>query len=117
MDPIEKANALIEALPYLQAFRGMTFIIKMGGSAMVVLKLLAGKPPEPALPSAASPASEPEISPIPEAIPEPPEFHVEETAAPKPPARTPAKKAAKKTAAKKVAKPRAPRPKKPPTDS
>ena len=86
-------------------------------SAMVVLKLLAGKPPEPALPSAASPASEPEISPTPEAIPEPPEIHVEETAAPKPPARTPAKKAAKKTAAKKVAKPRAPRPKKPPTDS
>ena len=34
MDPIEKANALVEALPYLQAFRGMTFIIKMGGSAM-----------------------------------------------------------------------------------
>ena len=34
MDPIEKANVLIEALPYLQAFRGMTFVIKMGGSAM-----------------------------------------------------------------------------------
>lgn len=34
MDPIEKANALIEALPYLQAFRGKTFLIKMGGSAM-----------------------------------------------------------------------------------
>lgn len=34
MTPIEKANVLIEALPYLQAFRGMTFIIKMGGSAM-----------------------------------------------------------------------------------
>ncbi len=34
MDPIEKANSLIEALPYLQAFRGKTFLIKMGGSAM-----------------------------------------------------------------------------------
>ena len=32
--PIEKAEALIEALPYLQAFRGKTFLIKMGGSAM-----------------------------------------------------------------------------------
>lgn len=31
---IEKAEALIEALPYLQAFRGKTFLIKMGGSAM-----------------------------------------------------------------------------------
>jgi acetylglutamate kinase len=34
MQPIDKANALIEALPYLQAFRGKTFLIKMGGSAM-----------------------------------------------------------------------------------
>jgi acetylglutamate kinase len=34
MQPIEKANVLIEALPYLQAFRGKTFLIKMGGSAM-----------------------------------------------------------------------------------
>ena len=34
MNPIDKANALIEALPYLQAFRGKTFLIKMGGSAM-----------------------------------------------------------------------------------
>ncbi len=34
MDPLAKANSLIEALPYLQAFRGMTFVIKMGGSAM-----------------------------------------------------------------------------------
>jgi acetylglutamate kinase len=34
MDPVDKANSLIEALPYLQAFRGMTFVIKMGGSAM-----------------------------------------------------------------------------------
>jgi acetylglutamate kinase len=32
--PIQKADALIEALPYLQAFRGKTFLIKMGGSAM-----------------------------------------------------------------------------------
>lgn len=29
-----KAATLIEALPYLQAFRGQTFLIKMGGSAM-----------------------------------------------------------------------------------
>lgn len=34
MKPIDKAAALIEALPYLQAFRGKTFLIKMGGSAM-----------------------------------------------------------------------------------
>jgi hypothetical protein len=34
MQPIDKANVLIEALPYLQAFRGKTFLIKMGGSAM-----------------------------------------------------------------------------------
>ncbi|MGB6221098.1 acetylglutamate kinase [Haloferula sp.] len=32
--PTAKAEALIEALPYLQAFRGKTFLIKMGGSAM-----------------------------------------------------------------------------------
>jgi acetylglutamate kinase len=31
---IDKAKALIEALPYLQAFRGQTFLIKMGGAAM-----------------------------------------------------------------------------------
>lgn len=29
-----KASVLIEALPYLQSFRGQTFLIKMGGSAM-----------------------------------------------------------------------------------
>lgn len=29
-----KAATLIEALPYLQAFRGQTFLIKMGGAAM-----------------------------------------------------------------------------------
>ena len=34
MHPIAKADVLIEALPYLQAFRGKTFLIKMGGSAM-----------------------------------------------------------------------------------
>lgn len=34
MTPIEKANVLTEALPYLQRFRGKTFLIKMGGSAM-----------------------------------------------------------------------------------
>jgi|TARA_B110000438_G_C15734298_1_gene615621 acetylglutamate kinase len=30
----EKATVLIKALPYLQRFRGKTFLIKMGGSAM-----------------------------------------------------------------------------------
>ena len=34
MDATNKASALIEALPYLQAFRGQTFLIKMGGAAM-----------------------------------------------------------------------------------
>jgi len=33
-DATNKAGVLIEALPYLQAFRGQTFLIKMGGSAM-----------------------------------------------------------------------------------
>jgi len=31
---ITKAATLVEALPYLQSFRGKTFLIKMGGSAM-----------------------------------------------------------------------------------
>ena len=31
---INKASTLIEALPYLQSFRGHTFLIKMGGAAM-----------------------------------------------------------------------------------
>jgi len=31
---ISKAAVLIEALPYMQAFRGQTFLIKVGGSAM-----------------------------------------------------------------------------------
>ena len=34
MQAIDKADVLIEALPYLQAFRGKTFLVKMGGSAM-----------------------------------------------------------------------------------
>ncbi len=34
MNPTTKAATLIEALPYLQRFRGQTFLIKMGGSAM-----------------------------------------------------------------------------------
>ncbi len=32
---IEKAKTLLEALPYIRKFRGKTFIIKYGGSAMV----------------------------------------------------------------------------------
>ena len=31
---MQKADGLIEALPYLQAFRGKTFVIKYGGSAL-----------------------------------------------------------------------------------
>ena len=34
MEPTAKAKTLIEALPYLQAFRGKTLLIKLGGSAM-----------------------------------------------------------------------------------
>lgn len=34
MLPSDKADVLIEALPYLQKFRGATFVIKYGGSAM-----------------------------------------------------------------------------------
>jgi len=33
-EPKEKAAVLIEALPYLQRFRGKTFLIKIGGSVM-----------------------------------------------------------------------------------
>jgi acetylglutamate kinase len=33
-DKIAKAAVLVEALPYLQRFRGQIFVIKMGGSAM-----------------------------------------------------------------------------------
>ena len=32
---IEKAKTLIEALPYIQTFRGTTFVIKYGGNAMI----------------------------------------------------------------------------------
>jgi acetylglutamate kinase len=32
---IEKARTLIEALPYIQTFRGRTFVIKYGGNAMI----------------------------------------------------------------------------------
>jgi acetylglutamate kinase len=41
MAPSDKADALIEALPYLQSFRGKTFLIKMGGSAMEDPQLVA----------------------------------------------------------------------------
>jgi acetylglutamate kinase len=41
VQPIDKAQALIEALPYLQAFRGKSFLIKMGGSAMEDPELVA----------------------------------------------------------------------------
>jgi len=33
-DQVAKASTLLEALPYLQDFRGKTFLIKVGGSAM-----------------------------------------------------------------------------------
>ncbi|MCP5558536.1 MAG: acetylglutamate kinase [Verrucomicrobiaceae bacterium] len=33
-DQIRKADVLLEALPYMQSFRGSTFLIKVGGSAM-----------------------------------------------------------------------------------
>ena len=31
---IERANILIEALPYIRKFRGNTFVVKYGGAAM-----------------------------------------------------------------------------------
>ena len=31
---VRKAEALLEALPFIQKFRGQTFVIKYGGSAM-----------------------------------------------------------------------------------
>jgi acetylglutamate kinase len=34
--PVEKAKVLLEALPYLQAFRGKIFVIKYGGAALAV---------------------------------------------------------------------------------
>lgn len=39
---VKKADALIEALPYMRAFRGRTIVIKYGGSAMVNEDLKAG---------------------------------------------------------------------------
>ncbi|MFT5408863.1 MAG: acetylglutamate kinase, partial [Verrucomicrobiales bacterium] len=33
-EQIDKAAVLVEALPYMQGFRGKTFLIKVGGSAM-----------------------------------------------------------------------------------
>ncbi|MBI3009925.1 MAG: acetylglutamate kinase, partial [Candidatus Omnitrophica bacterium] len=33
-DSIRKADILIEALPYLQAFRGKVVVVKYGGSAV-----------------------------------------------------------------------------------
>lgn len=39
---IEKAKTLIEALPYMQTFRGKTFVIKYGGSAMTDEALMQG---------------------------------------------------------------------------
>ena len=30
-----KANTLLEALPYIQRFRGSTIVVKYGGSAML----------------------------------------------------------------------------------
>lgn len=41
-DQIAKAAVLVEALPYLQAFRGQTFLIKVGGSAMEDPRLVDG---------------------------------------------------------------------------
>ena len=32
---LQKANVLIEALPYIQRFHGKTIVVKYGGSAMV----------------------------------------------------------------------------------
>lgn len=40
-EPKEKAAVLIEALPYLQRFRGKTFLIKIGGSVMENPKLVS----------------------------------------------------------------------------
>jgi acetylglutamate kinase len=39
---IEKAKTLIEALPYMQTFRGKTFVIKYGGNAMIDEQLKHG---------------------------------------------------------------------------
>src|SRR5574340_920865 len=39
---IKKANTLIEAMPYIQTFRGKTFVIKYGGNAMIDESLKLG---------------------------------------------------------------------------
>ncbi len=39
---IEKAKTLIEAMPYIQTFRGKTFVIKYGGNAMIDESLKQG---------------------------------------------------------------------------
>lgn len=39
---IAQAEALIEALPYIQQFRGQTFLIKIGGAAMEEPRLVSG---------------------------------------------------------------------------
>jgi acetylglutamate kinase len=39
---IKKANTLIEAMPYIQTFRGKTFVIKYGGNAMIDESLKQG---------------------------------------------------------------------------
>src|SRR5512140_2973976 len=39
---IEKAKTLIEAMPYIQTFRGKTFVIKYGGNAMIEENLKQG---------------------------------------------------------------------------
>jgi len=39
---IEKAKTLIEAMPYIQTFRGKTFVIKYGGNAMIDENLKLG---------------------------------------------------------------------------
>jgi len=41
-EQIAKANVLVEALPYMQAFRGQTILIKVGGSAMEDKELVEG---------------------------------------------------------------------------
>jgi len=41
-DQIQKAEVLVEALPYMQQFRGQTFVIKVGGSAMDDWSLIEG---------------------------------------------------------------------------
>ena len=34
-EPVRRADALIEALPYIDRFRGAVIVIKFGGNAMV----------------------------------------------------------------------------------